>query len=355
MKLEYILGIIVTCAIVGLGIFYFTSSKPTEAGPKVSITSTSLEDKNSSLIPVPELSSIDGYINTNGKPITLAELKGKKVVLLDIWTYSCINCQRTLPYLNLWYEKYKDQGLEIIGLHTPEFAFEKVQSNVENAVKKFGIKYPVVLDNDYSTWNALGNQYWPRKYLVDMDGYIVYDHTGEGGYEETEKQIQKALKELNERLNTQKDVTTDISKPTNVITMDGGKVKSPEVYFGSGRNEYLGNGKAFQAGEQTFTLPTTISPNTLYLMGTWNIAAENAENKSTASILFSYEAKNVYMAAGSKSGVEVEIYQDEKFVKKIKITDEQLYPLIEDSSYGKHVLKIVIPKAGLEAFTFTFG
>ena len=143
----------------------------------------------------PDLSTIDGYINTDNLPITISQYKGKKVVLLDIWTYSCINCQRTLPYLNSWYKKYEDKGLVIIGLHTPEFAFEKVQKNVEDAVKRFDIKYPVVLDNDFSTWNAYGNSFWPHAYLIDMDGYIVYDHIGEGGYEETETAIKKALSE----------------------------------------------------------------------------------------------------------------------------------------------------------------
>ncbi len=161
-----------------------------------------IPDKNKSTFKkVPELSTIDGYINTEGKIITLESLRGK-VVLLDIWTYSCINCQRTLPYLNEWYTKYKDQGLEIVGLHTPEFAFEKLQKNVEEAVQKYNIQYPVVLDNDYSTWNALGNQFWPRKYLVDIDGYIVYDHIGEGSYRETEQAIQKALREREDRRNT---------------------------------------------------------------------------------------------------------------------------------------------------------
>lgn len=144
----------------------------------------------------PDISTPDGFINTDGKPITISELKGKKVVLVSFWTFSCINCKRTLPYLNDWYSKYKNQGLEIISIHTPEFAFERVQKNVEDAVKVENIKYPVVLDNDYSTWNSYGNQYWPRKYLVNKDGYIVYDHAGEGAYEETEQQIKKALKEL---------------------------------------------------------------------------------------------------------------------------------------------------------------
>jgi cytochrome c biogenesis protein CcdA/thiol-disulfide isomerase/thioredoxin len=305
-------------------------------------------------IKVPELSSIDGYVNTDGRPITLAELKGK-VVLLDIWTYSCINCQRTLPYINDWYAKYKDQGLVVVGLHTPEFAFERIQSNVEKAVERFGIKYPVVLDNDYSTWNALGNQFWPRKYLVDIDGYIVYDHIGEGNYEETEKAIQNALKERAARMGMEDNVSTTTTKPADVVTVDTSKVKSPETYFGSSRNQYLANGIAGRAGEQTLSIPSSISFNKLYLGGTWNMTSEYAESKSVGRIVFNYEAKNVYITAGSPEGVEVEIYKDDVFVKKVLIKDETLYPLIQDADYGKHTLRIVIPKAGLQAFTFTFG
>lgn len=314
----------------------------------------SIEQKRLKYKKVPELSSIDGYINTEGKAVTLESLKGK-VVLLDIWTYSCINCQRTLPYINEWYSKYKDQGLEIIGLHTPEFAFEKVLTNVEKAVAKFGIKYPVVLDNDYSTWQALGNQYWPRKYLVDIDGFIVYDHIGEGSYEETEKAIQQALKERAERMGMEDKVSSGITRPATAIIVDSSKVRSPEVYFGSSRNEYLINGKVGYSGEQTLTIPASISFNKLYLGGIWNMTPEYAENKNASSIVFNYESKNVYMAAGSTDGVEIEIYKDDILIKKVMIKDEQLYSLIEDSDYGRHVLRIVIPKAGLKAFTFTFG
>jgi len=313
-----------------------------------------MEQKQSKYKKVPELSSIDGYVNTDGKPITLAELKGK-VVLLDIWTYSCINCQRTLPYINDWYAKYKDQGLEVVGLHTPEFAFEKVQANVEKAVKGFNIKYPVVLDNDYSTWNALGNQFWPRKYLVDIDGYIIYDHIGEGAYEETEEAIRNALKERAARMGMEDKVSSATTKPADVVTVDTSKVKSPEVYFGSSRNQYLANGAAGRAGEQTLSIPSSVSFNKLYLGGTWNMASEYAESKGAGSIVFSYEAKNVYIAAGSAQGVEVEIYKDDVLVKKVTIKDETLYQLIGDAEYGKHILRIVIPKAGLQAFTFTFG
>ena len=315
----------------------------------------SMEEKSRKFILAPDISTPDGFINTNNLPITISEFKGKKVVLLDIWTYSCINCQRTIPYLNEWYKEYEDDGLVIIGLHTPEFAFEKVQENVEKAVKDFGIKYPVVLDNDFSTWQAYKNQYWPRKYLIDIDGYIVYDHAGEGQYKETEVEIQKALRERADRLNMDLEVSSSVSKPASVVSVESGKVRSPEIYFGSARNEYLANGKNGISGEQILSLPPTFSFNKLYLGGTWNLVSEYAENKNTASIVFNYEAKNVYMAAGSENGVEIEIYKDDVFVKKLIIKDETLYPLIQDNDYGKHTLKIVIPKTGLQAFTFTFG
>src|SRR3989344_53206 len=249
----------------------------------------------------------------------------------------------------------EDEGLVIIGLHTPEFSFEKVQANVEKAVKDFGIKYPVVLDNDFSTWQAYKNQYWPRKYLIDIDGYIVYDHAGEGQYKETEVAIQKALRERADRLDMNVEVSSNISKPENVVSVESSKVKSPEVYFGSARNEYLANGTAGRTGEQTLLVPSSISFNKLYLSGIWNITSEYAENKSAGSIVFSYEAKNVYITAGGAEEVEVEIYKDDVFVKKVTIKNETLYTLIQDADYGKHVLRIVIPKAGLQAFTFTFG
>jgi cytochrome c biogenesis protein CcdA/thiol-disulfide isomerase/thioredoxin len=302
----------------------------------------------------PELSSINGFVNTDGKPITLASLKGK-VVLLDIWTYSCINCQRTLPYINDWYTKYKDQGFVVVGLHTPEFAFERVQENVEKAVQKFDIKYPVVLDNDYSTWQELGNQFWPRKYLIDIDGYIVYDHIGEGAYRETEKAIQEALRERVSRMGVEDNISESISNPDNAVLVEQGKLRSPEVYFGSSRNQYLVNGSAGVNGKQSLVIPTTISQNSLYLGGNWSMTSEYAESEGASSVVFGYEAKNVYITAGSSDGAEVETYIDGVFVKKINIKDEQLYSLIEGVDYGKHTLLIKVITGSLKAFTFTFG
>src|SRR3989344_2533428 len=192
-----------------------------------------------------------GFINTpDGAPITIQEFIGAKVILLDIWTYSCINCVRTLPYLRAWHEKYADEGLLIIGIHTPEFAFEKEIENVRAATERFGITWPVVLDNDRGTWTAYRNQYWPRKYLIDIDGFVVYDHIGEGGYEETEAKIQELLEERAERLGARDNIAENIISPTDAASPDLSAVETPELYFGSARNGGLGNGTSGAEGLQ---------------------------------------------------------------------------------------------------------
>ena len=329
---------------------------PEDELPSLSLESFLTTEGKKGKFPVaPDLSSIDGYINTNDKPITISEFKGKKVVLLDIWTYSCINCQRTLPYLNEWHKKYEDEGLVIIGLHTPEFAFEKVQSNVEKAVKDFEIKYPVVLDNDFSTWRAYQNRYWPRKYLIDIDGYIVYDHAGEGEYDVTEREIQKALAERKERLGLNTKVTEDISDPKNKVVVEQGGVGSPEIYFGSARNEHLANGKTLTSGEQTLVLRKVLTNNRLYLGGTWFFTPEYAENKKDGEVVFEYQAKNVYMVAHSEKGVDVEVYVDGKLTNTIHVTQEKLYEVVKGVDYGEHTLLLKIKTGEIQMYTFTFG
>ncbi len=312
----------------------------------------------------PELAGIDGYINTNGQPVTLASLKGK-VVLVDFWTYSCINCLRTVPYLNAWYQKYKDQGLVIVGVHTPEFAFEHVQSNVEAAVQRLGINYPVVLDNEYKTWNAFGNEYWPNEYLVDIDGYVVHNHAGEGEYDITEAAIQQALAERAARIGT----TTALQSGTvEVQQVDLNTVQSPETYFGSSRNQYLGNGTQGVSGVQQFVLPPTVHPNTLYLGGSWSIAPEFAQNKTAATVEFEYSAHDInFVASGGGKAITITILLDGKPVGSMAgsdvdpktstavIKEDRLYNLVHSTTPGIHTLQIQIQEAGLEAYTFTFG
>jgi thiol-disulfide isomerase/thioredoxin len=163
----------------------------------IKINKTQLQQVNESQFrKAPEFVQISGYINTpNNNPLTLSSLKGK-VVLVYIWTYTCINSIRPMPYIHDWNQKYSDKGLVIVGLHAPEFTFEKNYTNVKAAVQRFGITYPVILDSDHGTWNAYGNQYWPRFYLIDTQGYIRYDHIGEGGYDQTEKAIEVTKQKL---------------------------------------------------------------------------------------------------------------------------------------------------------------
>ena len=188
-----------------------------------------VKSKESQFSYAPELTGIGGYINANSS-LSIGSLKGK-VILVDFWTYTCINCIRTLPYLKAWHGKYEDDGLVIIGVHTPEFEFEKEYGNVVDAVNGNQIEYAVVQDNNYATWRAYQNRYWPRKYIIDIDGFIRYDHIGEGAYEETEKVIQELLKERMERLGKGK-LKEGMSKPSDIHDVDFGKVKSPELYLG---------------------------------------------------------------------------------------------------------------------------
>jgi len=167
----------------------------TTPAPLLGVPTAKMKESTKQFIPVPEITLPAGYINTNNLPFTIGEHIGKSIILVDFWTYGCINCQRTLPYLNKWHATYGDKGLVIIGIHTPEFAYERVKENVEEATRRFGVQYPVVLDNAYGTWGAFKNNYWPRKYLINMDGNIVYDHIGEGAYADIETKIQELLLE----------------------------------------------------------------------------------------------------------------------------------------------------------------
>ncbi|MDB5237784.1 MAG: hypothetical protein JWM46_54 [Candidatus Kaiserbacteria bacterium] len=345
------------------------SAYATEGGADASGSTEASRDAMKSMRyqKAPEITKPSGFINTGGEPITIAQFKGKKVVLIDVWTYSCINCQRTLPYLRAWYDKYNSEGLEIISIHTPEFAFEHLQSNVQKAVDGFGIKYPVVLDNDYGTWNAFGNQYWPRKYLIDIDGFIVFDHAGEGNYDVTEKAIQKALTERAQVLGLPTDtVSGGIVDPSDVVTLDNNAIGSPETYFGSARNEYFGNGRAHVSGTQTLSLPKSFESNLFYLSGTWDFADEYMESKSAGSITYTFTAKNVYLVASSQKGSSVTILLDGKPVTPanagtevaagtVMIKDNRLYNLLKNVSGGEHTLEIRVDSAGLDAYTFTFG
>ncbi len=348
-----------TLLIIGGAIFYLEKQKPfisnSDQGSVTIATTQNAPQKN--LPRAIELVGGTGFINTlSNVPIHIADLIGKKVILVDFWTYSCINCQRTIPYLNAWYQKYHDQGLEIIGVHTPEFEFEKVYSNVAAAVKKFGIQYPVMLDSNYATWQAYNNQYWPHEFIIDIDGYIADDHIGEGGYAETEQKIKNFLAERMTRLNIAGTISQEISQPAGAIDASRLRVGSPETYFGSARNQYLGNGNQNQTGSQTLAIPDSFETNTLYLGGDWDFTSEYAENTvANAKIVFRYNAKNVYFVASAPQGVNVQVLRDGKPYKKLLIKEDQLYPMIDEQTAGEHTMEIIIESPGLRAYTFTFG
>ena len=320
-------------------------------------------DQRAGYQPAIEITDPTGFVNVSST-FRLKDLIGKKVILLDFWTYSCINCIRTLPYLTAWYQKYKDAGIEIVGIHTPEFDFEKDINNVEAATQKFGIQYPVVLDSNYGTWNAYGNMYWPHEYLIDLAGYIVHDHVGEGSYDETEALIQKLLQERALALgNAAVMPTSTVSiAPDNLLD-----IGSPETYFGAARNQYLANGVMGQAGTQTLTEPSSVTTNALYLTGTWNFANEYATSVNAgAKIIYRYQSAKVFFVASAPTPVSIQVLQDGKpvgnaagsDVKNGVLTVEQsrLYSVIVNpDGAGNHTLELIIQSPGLQSFTFTFG
>ena len=271
----------------------------------------------------PEL--IEGGQWFNSEPLKLSELRGK-VVLIDFWTYTCINCIRTLPYLKSWHEKYKDKGLVIIGVHTPEFEFEKNPKNVEMAIKDFGLEYPVMQDNDYATWRAYNNRYWPAKYFIDKNGKIRDRHFGEGEYDHSERTIQELLKEAG---TLKEDMAID--NPSYSV-----ESRSPETYLGSNRR--------------------TDDPNLSY-SGTWEVTSERAQPSKGATLVFNYEAKDVFLVMGSKNENvgKVKVYLDGKLVTTITVQEYKLYDLIKLSNPGRHVLKLEFLDSNLELYAFTFG
>ena len=358
IKTAIICGLIITVGIISISIFY------NEVDMKRNTTYNIEIDDKSKLQKVPSILDATEYINIS--PNELAETLEGKVVLYDIWTYSCINCIRTLPYITTWDEKYRNEGLMIVGIHTPEFEFEKNKDNVVAAVQKFDINYPVVLDNEKEIWNAFQNQYWPRKYIVDHDGYIRYDHIGEGAYKETEKVIQQLLQERSESLN----LKTNSFELTTLNEFEHSTFRTPELYFGykfaSGRNN-LGNENGFNPEEVVeYNIPLELKQHYFYLDGKWNNSKDSMKLTSeNGLIVLEYNAKQVNIVASNAA--ELEIFIDGEFVpeymtgvdlsqdSKVMITEPRLYNIVNSSVTESHELVIKVNNPEFEIFTFTFG
>jgi len=366
MKSEIKTAIILASAI-GIGITAISLSFSTLDQPSVSnvVSNDSNNIDKSGFKKAPDLVGIAHYLNTTPEEIT-QEIEGK-VVLYDIWTYSCINCIRTLPYITAWDDKYADQGLLIIGVHSPEFEFEKVPENVKMSIEKHGIDYPVVMDNDMETWKAFENRYWPRKYIADHEGYIRYDHIGEGGYQETEKVIQQLIKERSDALGIQ---MASASSLVDIEEFEHTLFRTPELYFGyyfaQNRNQ-LGSEEGFQPEKTVlYEEADKIELHKFYPVGTWQNHEDSMELISdTGEIKLLYNAKEVNIVTANNA--ELEIYLDGEPLpvqysgsdieseNVLSVSEPGLYNIIGSEESASHVLEIKINGKGFQMFTFTFG
>jgi len=289
----------------------------------------------------PGFHGIQEWINTpEGRALSLQALRGK-VVLVDFWTYSCINCLRTLPHLKAWYAAYAPKGRVIVGVHTPELAFEHVPSNVRSAVERLGVRYPVALDGHYGTWNAYGNQYWPAEYLIDKRGHLRHAHFGEGRYRETERLIRALLREKGGA-----PVSAHLVDPTPDHPM------TPESYLGYSRLDRYAGSRIRPGQEGQYTLPRALPPNDLAYGGRWRVEAERIVSGRGARLRLHFLAKDVFLVLGGKGRVRVLV--DGKTLRTVRVSGiARLYTLLRSS--GTDGLLELRFTPGISAYAFTFG
>ena len=315
--------------------------------------------------PLPELGMAPDFVGnqhwfntTGGAPLSLRELRGK-VVLVDFWTYTCINCIRTLPYLKAWDRRYRSDGLVIVGVHTPEFPFERDAGNVRDAIAQNELRYPVVQDNDYATWNAYGNQYWPAKYLIDARGRVRYTHFGEGSYGRTEEAIRRLLAEAGRKPRGGM-ARADAETASPLVT-------TPESYLGAARADRFANGRLLP-GTQTFLPPPAGVPDDhLAFEGTWQIGDAAATAVRGARLQIRFGARRVFLVLGSRGGraSPVSVLIDGRPLPdrlaggdarraSVVVTRQRLYRLVDLPRAGRHLLTLKLPP-GVSAYAFTFG
>jgi cytochrome c biogenesis protein CcdA/thiol-disulfide isomerase/thioredoxin len=298
----------------------------------------------------PEIRGTQQWFNTPaGEPLTLRELRGK-VVLIDFWTYSCINCIRTLPYLKAWDKRYRDAGLTIVGLHAPEFPFERDADNVDRAVRQNGIEYPVAQDNDFATWSAYGNQFWPAKYLIDARRQVRYTHFGEGDYDETEQAIRTLLEEAGrDRLGGHAAARSDSAVAD----------ATPETYLGAERAQRFVTGPLGE-GTQTFRFEDAqaaqLPVHHLAFDGRWLIRGQSAEPAGDGGRLhLRFAARKVFLVLGAREAPRpVEVALDGRPYRTVRVGAHRLYELVRLRRPGVHLLTLSVPR-GVEGYAFTFG
>ncbi|MBM3945423.1 MAG: thioredoxin family protein [SAR202 cluster bacterium] len=359
-----------------------TATGGEEAEPVVSTGRTGSEKL------APDLKAIDGWINTGA--FTLESLRGQ-IVLVDFWTYTCINCIRTLPYLKDWHDKYAGAGLAIVGVHTPEFEFEKDYDNVLSAVMEYGLKYRIAQDNDYGTWRAFNNRYWPAKYLIDKDGYIRYTHFGEGAYEETEQKIRELLAEAGADLSARAfQALNEREYDPAVYTDDPSMSLTRELYAGYERNysaaqsrvapPYVRNLEYYTTpgADLNYNDPGNYENHYIYLQGRWHNGPESIihsrtteANEDYIAIKFYGTSANAVMSppAGGETRVVatldgmplteaqagLDIMWDDEGRSYILIHSSRMYSIVNIDSFSGHELRLSSNDEGFELFAYTFG
>lgn len=334
------------------------STRPAGAVEKVSAADVALGMQD--LGPAPNFTGITRWFNTP-EPLTMAGLRGK-VVLVDFWTYSCINCLRTLPHLEDWYARYHSAGLEVVGVHSPEFAFEGIPANVAAAIRQWGIPYPVALDPAYATWNAYQNEYWPAEYLIDAQGHVRYTSFGEGDYDKTERAIRQLLADADHPVKVAIGHVADTT-PTYQMT--------PETYVGSERMSNFASPQTVVPGQaQDFTTPAALPSDQFALAGRWQVNAQEATAlRAGDSLDFTVTADKVFVifappgpqakvrvyldgapvTAGSKAGADVH-------GGEVRVGMDNLYNVIDlHGPVETHRLRLVFETPGTQVYSFTFG
>jgi cytochrome c biogenesis protein CcdA/thiol-disulfide isomerase/thioredoxin len=340
-------------------------ARPRDSGEGTGARTVSASAGDSSL-PVlgtmPEFKEIASWINS--PPLTPESLRGK-VVLVDFWTYSCINCIRTLPYVTGWYDKYRDDGFVVVGVHTPEFAFEKDEGNVRKAISRYGIRYPVALDNFYGTWKAYDNRYWPAHYLFDAQGRLREVHFGEGKYEETERAIQSLLMEA-------KLLHAPVGLDRRTSEVDFSRIDSPETYIGYARAQNFASPQATAEDRALdYTAPASLGLNRWALLGTWKVRRESAELESPGGgVRFHFKAPKLNLVmSGNGAKVNATVLLDGKRVPahargtdtgadgRLVVGPPRLYNLVTlpARDRGDHVFEIEFENPGVNLYAFTFG
>ncbi|HME79690.1 MAG TPA: cytochrome c biogenesis protein DipZ [Mycobacterium sp.] len=295
--------------------------------------------------PAPDLKGITAWLNTPAAlPIDLKALRGR-VVLIDFWAYSCINCQRAIPHVEGWYKAYHDDGFEVIGVHTPEYAFEKVTGNVEKGAADIGITYPIAQDNSYSTWTNYRNSYWPAEYLIDANGVVRHIKYGEGDYDGTEKLIRELITNARPNVALPPPVDAPDTTPQRSLT--------PETYFGVGKMvNYAGNG-VYDKGQTDFTYPPALPNDTFALQGPWTLDYEGATaDTDTSSIELNYYANNVYIVVGGTGNLTVT--RDGKTTVVPISGPPTSHQIVDRKDLARGLVDVRLSK-GLQVFSFTYG